>query len=300
MELRHVAGKTWVIEATDALLCLYRLNERDAVLMDTGIARADREGLTELLERTGIIPRGIICTHAHYDHTGNAAFLREKFDGKIAAQLIEAGIGATPESYRANYAPLTYGQCRIYLREPAFPTDVVIGIQDDRLSFCGTEFGVMQLPGHSAGQIGVITPDNVAYLADSLMGPALMASAKLPTSMNVALDMDTKRSLLDLDCDAYVVAHRDVLCDIRDLVAQNLTFYTARLHDLLACLRDGMTTSEWLMAFGTWAGFRTHSAYKLCVIRRNFDNFAAYLEDSGQVSIQRDATEKRYYHAAGN
>jgi len=295
VELRHVFGKTWVAEASTALIGIYRLAGPDVVLFDTGIARTDREGLAELLRREGLIPRGIVCTHAHYDHTGNAAYLRREYGAQIAAQVIEAGIGATPESYRANYAPLTYEQCRIYLSESAFPSDVLIGIHDEQLSFCGAEFRILQLPGHSAGQIGLITPDNVAYLADSLMGPELIASAKLPTSMFVARDLETKRSLLDLRCDAYIVSHKDVVTDIRDLVEKNILFYQDRTRDLLSCLEDGMTASQWLMAFSAHVGFRTHSAYKLCVIARNFTNFAAYLEDSGLVSVQRDACEKRYY-----
>lgn len=294
MELRRICGNTWVAEASTALIGIYRLGGPDVVLLDTGLAGADREGLTELLERERMIPRGIVCTHAHYDHTGNAAFLRKKYGAQIAAQIIEAGIGATPESYRANYVPLTYAQCRAYFAREAFPTDLVIGLRDERLSLCGTDFRVLQLPGHSAGQIGVVTPDNVAYLADCLMGPDLMATAKLPTAMYVARDLETKRSLRDLDCAAYILAHKDVIRDVRDMADRNIDFVLSKAADVLSCLRDGMTLSQWLMAFSIHAGFRTSNDLKLSIIHRNFANFAAYLEDSGQVSVRRDSSEKRY------
>lgn len=295
MELRRVVGNTWVAEASTALICIYRLGGNGVVLIDTGIAQADREALAALLEREKMVPQGIICTHAHYDHTGNAAFLRRKYGAAIAAQVIEAGIGATAESYRANYIPLTYAQCRTYFAQDCFPTDVFIGIHDERLSFCGVEFRILQLPGHSAGQIGVITPDDVAYLADSLVGPDIMATAKLPTAMFVARDLETKRALRDLSCRAYILAHKDVLSGIREIADQNVAFVLAKAKDVLSCLTDGMTLSQWMMAFSAHVGFRTSNDFKLSIIHRNFSNFTAYLEDSGQVYVRRDASEKRYY-----
>jgi glyoxylase-like metal-dependent hydrolase (beta-lactamase superfamily II) len=296
MELRSICGNTCVAEASTALIGIYRLGGPDVVLLDTGLARADREALSELLEREKMRPRGIICTHAHYDHTGNAAYLRKKYGAMIAAQIIEAGIGATPESYRANYAPLTYAQSRLHLSQEAFPTDVIIGTGDDRLSFCGTEFRILQLPGHTIGQIGVITPDNVAYLADSLVGPEILEKTKLPTSMMIERDLETKRSLRNLKCDAYIIAHKDVVFDIRDLVDRNIRLYQEKADIILSCLNDGMTPSQWLMAFSIRADFHSGSDYKLCVIHRNFSNFVAYLEDCGRITVIRDSSEKRYYH----
>lgn len=63
MNLRHVYGKTYVAEATTALIPIYKLNDRDVVLFDTGYAKLDRSGLTNLLEENGLHPRGVICSH---------------------------------------------------------------------------------------------------------------------------------------------------------------------------------------------------------------------------------------------
>lgn len=37
MNLRHVYGKTYVAEATTALIPIYKLNDRDVVLFDTAM-----------------------------------------------------------------------------------------------------------------------------------------------------------------------------------------------------------------------------------------------------------------------
>ena len=71
MELLHVLGNTWAAVAATALLPVYKLTDRDVVLIDTGYAKLDRAGLTSLIDANGWRLRAILCSHAHFDHTGN-------------------------------------------------------------------------------------------------------------------------------------------------------------------------------------------------------------------------------------
>ena len=75
MELLHIHKDTWAAVGATALIPFYRLTDTDIVLLDTGIAASDREGLTALLEEHGLHPKGILCSHAHYDHVGHAAYV---------------------------------------------------------------------------------------------------------------------------------------------------------------------------------------------------------------------------------
>ena len=297
MELRHLCGNTYAAIGEGAVLGLYRLNERDIVLLDTGVRMKDRAALDSLIAENGFAVKGIFCSHAHYDHSGNTAYLRHRWGALTAAQITEAGIAATPESYHANYPFATYAQCRTWFCEECFPTDVVIGRNDDHVSFCGADFGIIQLPGHAAGQIGIITPDNVAYLADCLIGPATLSASKLPTSMCIEDDLKSKEKVRSLRCAAYILAHHDVIeGDIGPTVDANLSLYHRKEQEMLDCLRDGMTADEWRSAFSEAMGFRTHNDFKLGVIRRNFGSFLFYLEDTGRVNIQWDSCTKHYFH----
>ena len=189
MELRHVYGNTYAAVGATALMPVYKLTDTDIVLMDTGYARLDRSALVNLIEGNGFRLRGIICSHAHFDHTGNVRYLQQRYGCLAAAQIIEAGISVNPDAYRANYVALTYGKSREYLLEECFPADVIIPADAEHLDFCGARFGILQLPGHSAGHIGVVTPDGVAYLGDCLIDEEQIAAAKLPTSMFIARDV---------------------------------------------------------------------------------------------------------------
>ena len=163
MELLHVLGNTYAAVAATALLPVYKLNDRDVVLIDTGYAKLDRAGLTALIDGQGWRLRAILCSHAHFDHTGNVRYLQERYGAKAAISLIEAGISVNPDSYRANYVALTYGKSRELFLEECFTADRVIFPQEDHIDVDGARFGVLSLPGHSAGQLGFVTPDGAAY-----------------------------------------------------------------------------------------------------------------------------------------
>lgn len=72
--------------------------------------------------------------------------------------MIEAAICADATAFRANYETLTYGTIQSMFPEECFLSDVLISPDIDHLDFCGVRFGLLPLPGHSAGQMGFITP----------------------------------------------------------------------------------------------------------------------------------------------
>lgn len=296
MELRHVYGNTYAAVGATALMPVYKLTERDIVLMDTGYARLDRSALVNLIEGNGFRLRGILCSHAHFDHTGNVRYLQQRYGCQAAAQIIEAGISVNTEAYRANYVALTYGKSREYLLEECFPADVIIPADAEHLDFCGARFGILQLPGHSAGHIGVVTPDGVAYLGDCLIDEEQIAAAKLPTSMFIARDLESKESLRNLRRPAYIIAHKQVLTDIGPLIDQNIAFIHDKGRELMEDLEDGMSFDQWIYAFCQRENVRTRNEFKFSIVERNFANFVDWLTDEGKVEVRREFCAKHYFH----
>lgn len=297
MELRHVYGRTYAAVGATALMPVYKLTDTDIVLMDTGYARLDRSALVNLIEGNGFRLRGILCSHAHFDHTGNVRFLQQRYGCQAAAQIIEAGISVNPDAYRANYVALTYGKSREYLLEECFPADVIIPADAEHLDFCGARFGILQLPGHSAGHIGVVTPDGAAYLGDCLIDEGQIAAAKLPTSMFIARDLESKESLRALRCPAYIIAHKQVLTDIGPLIDRDIAFIHAKGRELLEDLEDGMSFDQWIYAFCQRENVRTRNEFKFSIVERNFANFVDWLTDEGKVEVRREFCAKHYFHA---
>lgn len=298
MELLHVLGSTYAAAATTALLPVYKLTDRDIVLIDTGYAKLDRSALTNLIDENGWRVRAVLCSHAHWDHTGNVRYLQQRYGAQAAISLIEAGISVNPDSYRANYVALTYGKSRELFLEECFTADRVIFPQDDHIDVDGVRFGVLPLPGHSAGHIGFVTPDGVAYIGDCLLDSHEIAGAKLPTSMYIARDLESKESLRGADYPAYILAHKQVITDpaqLPALIDENIAFIHRKADELLEDLTDGMTFSDWICAFCQRENIRTKQELKFSIVERNFANFTDWLSDSGRVRIERDFCAKRYY-----
>lgn len=296
MELPHVYGNTYAAVGATALMPVYKLTDTDIVLMDTGYARLDRSALVNLIEGNGFRLRGIICSHAHFDHTGNVRYLQQRYGCQAAAQIIEAGISVNPDAYRANYVALTYGKSREYLLEECFPADVIIPADAEQLDFCGARFGILPLPGHSAGHIGVVTPDGAAYLGDCLIDEEQIAAAKLPTSMFIARDLESKESLRNLRRPAYIIAHKQVLTDIGPLIDRNIAFIHDKGRELLEDLEDGMSFDQWIYAFCQRENVRTRNEFKFSIVERNFANFVDWLTDEGKVEVRREFCAKHYFH----
>ena len=300
MELLHVLGSTYAAAATTALLPVYKLTDRDIVLIDTGYAKLDRSALTNLIDENGWRVRAVLCSHAHWDHTGNVRYLQQRYGAQAAISLIEAGISVNPDSYRANYVALTYGKSRELFLEECFTADRVIFPQDDHIDVDGARFGVLPLPGHSAGHIGFVTPDGVAYIGDCLLDSHEIAGAKLPTSMYIARDLESKESLRGADYPAYILAHKQVITDpaqLPALIDENIAFIHRKADELLEDLTDGMTFSDWICAFCQRENIRTKQELKFSIVERNFANFTDWLTDTGKVRVERDFCAKRYYRA---
>ena len=299
MEMLHVLGNTYAAVGSTALLPIYKLNERDIVLIDTGYAKLDRAGLVNLLDGSGLVPKYVLCSHAHFDHTGNVRYLQERYGAEAILSLIEAGISVNPDSYRANYVALTYGKSRELFLEECFTADRVLRETDTSLELDGRTFGILPLPGHSAGHLGFVTPDGAAYVGDCLISQSEIDGAKLPTSMFIARDLESKAYLKTTDYPVYILAHKEVVRreELDSLIDRNIDFIQRKRAELLEVLEDGMTFSEWIGAFCQRENVRTHNELKFSIVERNFSNFVSWLTDSGAVMVRREFCAKRYYRA---
>jgi glyoxylase-like metal-dependent hydrolase (beta-lactamase superfamily II) len=74
--------------------CYFVMNDTGYFLIDTG-SSSSLKALEKELEIAGCKPgdlRLIALTHGDFDHTGNAAYLRNKFDTKIAMHVDDLGM----------------------------------------------------------------------------------------------------------------------------------------------------------------------------------------------------------------
>jgi hydroxyacylglutathione hydrolase len=158
---------------TDTNSYLVKTN-KGYILIDTGYS-TNRKDLEKQLEDSGCTPRNlklILITHGHFDHTGNCAFLREKYGAQIAmhkgdVQRVETG----DMFYNKNIILRTLGKIMFFflMRGPfeKFTPDILIEDEQDLTPY-GLEAEIIHIPGHSKGSIGILTTNNDLICGDLL------------------------------------------------------------------------------------------------------------------------------------
>ena len=247
MELEQVKGNTWVLKSWE-LIPFYKLDEHRCILLDTGLAE-QREDLEHSLQEAGLTPVGVLCSHAHIDHMGNLAYLKETYGTQIALSLGEAGhqmsyLGLNITNYLLSPEDIVASDS---LRGTPCLADRIILPGESLISFCGAAFGIVHTPGHTVDHICTRTPDNVLYLGDAMMTGRTLHHAKFPYAFCVRDYLDSMRKMRWQQADKFIVAHYGIYDEILPLVDMEARFFAERMEDLLD-LMDGPTTPKKLAA----------------------------------------------------
>ncbi len=167
------------------------------VMLDTGPA-TQRRALERALEQAGCRPGDlslIALTHGDFDHTGNAAYLRTRFESPVAMHRGDAGMLERGDMFwnrrRGNalvraLAPRLIG----FGRAERIAPDRLLE-DGDSLARYGLAAPVLHLPGHSSGSIGILAADGALFCGDLLenrRGPAIGSIVDDPQAAQASLD----------------------------------------------------------------------------------------------------------------
>jgi hydroxyacylglutathione hydrolase len=166
------------------------------ILIDTG-GSSSRKALLQELEgaacKPGLLPL-ILLTHGDFDHTGNAAYLRQAFGATIAMHPDDAGMGERGDMFvnrkkpnailRALLPPFTgFGKAE------RFTPDRLVA-DGESLAASGFEASLLSLPGHSQGSIGILTAAGDLFCGDlfeNTKGPKLNSLMDDPPAAQASL-----------------------------------------------------------------------------------------------------------------
>lgn len=159
---------------------------REALVID-----APPDALEPLLveiNARGARPVGLVITHAHWDHIGDAAALRERLGVPLLAH----------ERERRRIEQPAPGPAPI----PGAPVDRVLA-DGDTVALGGHTFVVWHTPGHSPGQISLISQEDRIMLGGDTLFPNGYGTLA-PPGASEAETLATMRRLLALDDEVVV------------------------------------------------------------------------------------------------
>lgn len=147
--------------------CYLLTTEKGLVLIDTGFSK-NRVDIERELESAGCTPETlklVLLTHGDFDHSGNAAYFREKYSAKIAMHLDDEGMVEKGDLFynrNPNFLMRIMGKIMLFFlkgglkKDDRFKPDLHIDDGYNLLMF-GLDATVIYVPGHSKGSIGILT-----------------------------------------------------------------------------------------------------------------------------------------------
>ena len=281
--LEHVKGNTYCIVMSAVRIPIYKLNATDAIMIDSGYAR-DWDSLLALLQEENLRITSVLISHGHPDHIGNNANLRSHFGTKIYTSLFCAAVYASPMnllssiSVNGSYRKLNSTRLGYYV------PDVIMDWTAPTITVDGVTFEVLQLAGHCAEQMGFVTPDGVAYIADLLLSRKMVQSISIPYCTCLELNLESVDKLLKTRYDRYILAHNEVVDDIQELAAINRDNLLKKA-DFVERLVDGsITKNDLVIRFLEKTGKDLNAPKKVNGIHYNISALITYLVDQGRLT----------------
>jgi len=288
MEIKKIKGDTFCIDTGMTYIPFYKINDEEVIMLDSGWAKEEREGIDELLEKNNFKVVGIICSHAHIDHIGNNAYLKKKYNCIIAMSAYEALVCSSTVNLKVYYSNQTLSEVTEHFGHMVCETDIMISDDQDKIYVSGIKFKILHTPGHSPAHICIITPDDVAYLGDVLISYEVMKGAKMPYAYILREDLKSKEKLYDLKCSKYVVAHKGMYDDITELITDNINFYKNRAQRVYDIIDGTMTMEDILKAVIKNFNIHVSTRYKYTLIERMLRSYVDYLNEIGRIDLNMD------------
>lgn len=296
MELKQALGNTWYLEDWQ-LIPLYRTDETHCILLDSGLY-SQRPEIEDTLAAAGLIPIGILGTHAHNDHSSNHHYFQQRYHIPVALSLGEAGLCCSLESLKSHFYMNSMGEFMANDRvcHMAVRADRVILPEEQEINFCGVEFQIVHTPGHSVDPIAIGTPDGVLYLGDALLTGSELDSARFPYHFCFQQAMETLKKLPQIPARRYLAAHRGVYESLGDLPQRNIRLIESRAEQILKLIDRPLNLSELSLRVASAFHLRSRDKGAVALYERNIHSYLEYLLDTGKLeSVAKDGIF--YYQA---
>lgn len=221
-ELINLVGNSWYIQAP-VNIGLYKLSDDEVVLVDSGNDKEAAKKVLAIIQSNNWNLRMIVNTHSNADHIGGNAYLQEKTNCRITATRLESAFMNDPilePSLLFGAYPNLKLRNKFLEAQPCCVTDI-ISYGEGRGAIDETNLRAIALPGHFMDMIGVMTPDNVFFAADSLFSETVLNKYHITFIYNVKSFLQTLDMIEQIDASVFVPSHAAPVADIKPLVATN-------------------------------------------------------------------------------
>ena len=281
--LEHVQGDTWCIVTGSCRIPLYMPHKDNAVMIDSGLKDPDRYSILGILEQEKIHVSALLTSHYHRDHIGNHSVIKDRFGAQVYMSPFTASVCS-------NGHQNTMGETGMLtvLRGGHIKCNCDTMFDPEALSIqaAGYDFKLIPLPGHAQEHTGFVTPDDVAYLGDTILSRDILHAVRIPYCTFCKEDLETKATVRSLKHQSYILAHNCVCSNISDLAQENIDNMHDKINMVERFTHSYITLENLAAKVMTYTGADTDSLIKVLGNKRNVQVLVEYLLETGRLDIR--------------
>ncbi|MBN8192416.1 MBL fold metallo-hydrolase [Bacillus sp. NTK074B] len=274
---------------TGAVTIGYCVKMGKGLLIDSGLDDSTMKKVIRIVEDEGLPLDYCVITHAHADHFGGARHLKKKYSIPVYAPKLEKAIIENPilePIYLFNGAVPIKDLRNKFLEGQAVEVDEELLTGNNSIGPFTIE--VIELPGHSYRQVGLLIED-ILYAADSYFGSETLEKHVIPFIVDADQTLESLEKLLHISCKGAIPGHGSFEENITQTVKENMELHEERMNALLELVNEkpnGDTFDRILRRFldlysikvgnvGQWLLFRTSvTAYLTSLERKKLLSFS--------------------------
>lgn len=243
MELIKLKGNTYYIPS-QTNIGVYVFKNKFCLLIDSGINNTIARKIDEVLKENNLHPKYIINTHSHLDHCGGNHYFKENYPGTIVYTSEKERIYMENPNLHAVISTSAVPSKKLFKTKKTHEIDFSLEYGINKIN--DDKFEVLSLRGHSEGDVGIITPEKVCFLGDSIFSNETLEKYPFPYLFNVEERLGTLNKLKDVEAEYFIISHgknllsKDELNILVDANIENIEKTSQTILELLdqPCTRE--------------------------------------------------------------
>lgn len=277
-ELIQAGKNTYYIESP-AKIGLYKLNDTDVCLVDSGSDKDAGRKVRQILDKNGWNLKCIYVTHSNADHIGGNKYLQTQTGCKIYAKGIERDFTNHPilePSFLYGGYPVTELRNKFLFAETSDCEELTESVLPEG-------FEMIDLKGHFFDMVGFRTPDDVFFLADCLSSANIIDKYKIGFIYDIAGYIETLEKVKSIKAKLFIPSHADATDDVAGLCDYNIKA-VYEIGDKICNLCIEPICSEALLKrlFDKYGLVMNFQQYVL--VGSTVRSYLAYLKDVGRIN----------------
>lgn len=244
MQLNKIKGNTYFISAPTNI-GVYVFKNKFCLIIDSGINNSAAHKIDDILKANGLHIKYIVNTHSHQDHCGGNNYFQENYPGTLVYTSTKEKIYMeNPEIFSMilfSASPIK----KLTRTTKSSPVNFTLDYGTNKIN--DEKFDILSLSGHCQDHIGIVTPEKVCFLGDSIFSYSTLDKYSFPFLYDIEKTIETLTTIKTVDADYFVVSHGDAIVskdEVTDLVDKNLEHINKYIDFILELLEEPYTKED--------------------------------------------------------